>query len=113
MEKRNARFGATGSEHRGAVAIDGIRCFGFGFRLVHGRVGGGLDQQTGPMANNCRGDRRTITNIQRRSEANTSELQSLMRISYADICLKNKIAAKIHCCRQPEPYKDHYMQYTD
>src|SRR3546814_1180488 len=31
-----------------------------------------------------------------RSEEHTSELQSLMRISYAVFCLKNKIIATIH-----------------
>src|SRR3546814_7564015 len=32
----------------------------------------------------------TITRVGRRSEEHTSELQSLMRISYAVFCLKNK-----------------------
>src|SRR3546814_1625748 len=36
------------------------------------------------------GDEGTITNIAGRSEEHTSELQSLMRISYAVFCLKKK-----------------------
>src|SRR3546814_9155558 len=34
--------------------------------------------------------------IFRRSEEHTSELQSLMRISYADFCLKTKTQTNIH-----------------
>src|SRR3546814_2893950 len=33
---------------------------------------------------------KTHQRLERRSEEHTSELQSLMRIPYADICLKNK-----------------------
>src|SRR3546814_5953661 len=36
------------------------------------------------------------THAVRRSEEHTSELKSLMRISYADICLKNKVHHIIH-----------------
>src|SRR3546814_9929505 len=32
-----------------------------------------------------------------RSEEHTSELQSLMRISYADLCLKKKISIEKYC----------------
>src|SRR3546814_4018027 len=45
-----------------------------------------------------RGDERTLhytARRPRRSEENTSELQSLMRISYAVFCLKNKHRPKI------------------
>src|SRR3546814_5598948 len=38
----------------------------------------------------CRSRRRVLTNIEFRSEEHTSELQSLMRISYAVFCLKKK-----------------------
>src|SRR3546814_3433226 len=37
------------------------------------------------------GDQRSYANNRRRSEEHTSELQSLMRISYAVFCLKTKI----------------------
>src|SRR3546814_2091069 len=40
----------------------------------------------------------------RRSEEHTSELQSLMRISYAVFCLKKKKTKQ----RKPIDYKDHY-----
>src|SRR3546814_10920738 len=36
-----------------------------------------------------------ITGAETRTEEHTSELQSLMRISYADFCLKKKITIKI------------------
>src|SRR3546814_3437964 len=36
----------------------------------------------------------TVYNISKRSEEHTSELQSLMRISYAVFCLKNNISTK-------------------
>src|SRR3546814_8837758 len=39
----------------------------------------------------------TASNRSRRSEEHTSELQSLMRISYAVLCLKNKTNPKTHC----------------
>src|SRR3546814_10285773 len=38
----------------------------------------------------CRGPRKAAQEIRQRSEENTSELQSLMRISYAVFCLKKK-----------------------
>src|SRR3546814_6834209 len=43
-----------------------------------------------------------IENARMRSEEHTSELQSLMRISYAVFCLKKK---KQNRKRLPEPYK--------
>src|SRR3546814_3964818 len=41
-------------------------------------------------------DRRLDEHIARRSEEHTSELQSLMRISYAVFCLKKKNSKKRH-----------------
>src|SRR3546814_9932107 len=43
-----------------------------------------------------------------RSEEHTSELQSLMRISYAVICMKNKN----HYSHHPENTTHHYTQHT-
>src|SRR3546814_3474569 len=61
----------------------------------------------------CRGDiaeRQTCVIVRRsdqsievgfkRSEEHTSELQSLMRISYAVFCLKKKKKKKLHQCNQ-------------
>src|SRR3546814_6655827 len=49
-----------------------------------------------------------------RSEEHTSELQSLMRISYAGFCLKKKSQADyITCILQPQPYSlgpNHILQ---
>src|SRR3546814_1232349 len=43
---------------------------------------------------------RTITGANKRSEEHTSELQSLMRISYAVFCLTKKITTHPHRQRQ-------------
>src|SRR3546814_2936448 len=59
--------GGGGRQHRGLrVGIARLR------RIATGRRGGGVDRR------------------QRRSEEHTSELQSLMRTSYAVFCLKKK-----------------------
>src|SRR3546814_5247826 len=42
-----------------------------------------------------------------RSEAHTSELQSLMRISYAVFCLKNKRQTKRQHDAPPSTYRQH------
>src|SRR3546814_5419877 len=55
--------------------------------------------------------RNTMT-IPNRSEEHTSELQSLMRISYAVFCLKKKNKSKyIHTTRQNTPKYDNRMSY--
>src|SRR3546814_2728876 len=41
------------------------------------------------------GDVREVDGAEKRSEEHTSELQSLMRISYADFCSKKKTTTKI------------------
>src|SRR3546814_8682017 len=43
-----------------------------------------------------RGTGRSVSLLLRRSEEHTSELQSLMRISYAVFCLKKKRKIKVH-----------------
>src|SRR3546814_3657545 len=45
-----------------------------------------------------------VVGIDRRSEEHTSELQSLMRISYAVFCLKKK--------KTYRPTKEHFSRYT-
>src|SRR3546814_4518925 len=50
-----------------------------------------------------------------RSEEHTSELQSLMRISYAVFCLKKKTQHHNHCIAQPKHSTHHHTynnQYT-
>src|SRR3546814_9632266 len=64
------------------------------------RMGGGpsLDQSGGgPFRAQCE----IALHCQRRSEEHTSELQSLMRISYAVFCLKKK-KKKIHTTKNTE-----------
>src|SRR3546814_5913289 len=46
-------------------------------------------RHTSPIAVSSRFPTKTLRRRSARSEAHTSELQSLMRISYAVICLKN------------------------
>src|SRR3546814_1154579 len=51
----------------------------------------GVDRNTGDDENAERGQRLEQAAVGERSEEHTSELQSLMRISYAVFCLKKKI----------------------
>src|SRR3546814_3724057 len=53
-------------------------------------------------------DLRHVEGLQRRSEEHTSELQSLMRISYAVFCLKKKNKKN----KQDNHYQTHTIQYT-
>src|SRR3546814_3670000 len=55
--------------------------------LVYGRIR--ADPRSGGLTHLWRGDRLLLCR-KRRSEEHTSELQSLMRISYAVFCLKKK-----------------------
>src|SRR3546814_1997923 len=48
-----------------------------------------------------------------RSEEHTSELQSLMRISYAVFCLKKKIQSRAHHNNQNEHRETHIHQPRD
>src|SRR3546814_1324628 len=50
----------------------------------------GLLQCMSEAMRNCLPDPEITTNVEQRSEEHTSELQSLMRISYAVFCLKKK-----------------------
>src|SRR3546814_2651624 len=61
-------------------------------RLGFGRAEGALVAENGPR----RGDRCGRDDRARRSEEHTSELQSLMRISYAVFCLKKKNIIQEH-----------------
>src|SRR3546814_5976189 len=67
------------------------RGLGFGFGQRFGIAGQGALHLRGQLAgvDHLRADRRT-GGRDRRSEEHTSELQSLMRISYAVLCLKKK-----------------------
>src|SRR3546814_952883 len=57
------------------------------------RAGGGKARSAGQL---CRRFRRRRHDARLRSEEHTSELQSLMRISYAVFCLKKKKTQKRH-----------------
>src|SRR3546814_8901815 len=47
-----------------------------------------------------------------RSEEHTSELQSLMRISYAVFCLKKKKHYYIRSCKTPRTSENEYKKHT-
>src|SRR3546814_7939207 len=71
-----------------------------GFFAVHraeGSIAGGIHaEMTGQNVTECTGGAVAVTEqslADRRSEEHTSELQSLMRISYAVFCLKKKTKA--------------------
>src|SRR3546814_9743298 len=80
-------------------ALEGItarRCSGSGLALALGR--GGRRGEHGGGGEGRRGDEVKRSPHVERSEEHTSELQSLMRISYAVFCLKKKkkhITAKL------------------
>src|SRR3546814_1029653 len=73
--------------------------FDIGHDLLHGVVAGLLAQEAPQMLSRV-GKQRLVDEVDRRggafdrSEEHTSELQSLMRTSYAVFCLKKKIITK-------------------
>src|SRR3546814_4329434 len=77
-------LGCDGGQHfgRGAAADDEFRIFGVRRQIRPQPIGNGL-LCTGVLFQHMRDD-------EFRSEEHTSELQSLMRISYAVFCLKKK-----------------------
>src|SRR3546814_8522122 len=86
--------GRTGArEFRGFLA-DALRERHQGGARAHrrqeGRRSRGFPAQAGLFQGRVRQDRRNRAQRGRRSEEHTSELQSLMRISYAVFCLKKK-----------------------
>src|SRR3546814_4537117 len=66
---------------------------GIGPRLRRAWRAGGADGRFPAGAGSCRRQRMRAAGF-RRSEEHTSELQSLMRISYAVFCLKKKTKEK-------------------
>src|SRR3546814_6861903 len=57
--------------------------------------------------------RRNIEQRQERSEEHTSELQSLMRISYAVFCLKKKKKTIPNHMKTKIPLRNNYQQHTN
>src|SRR3546814_3702958 len=56
-----------------------------------------VDRERSELATDTAAERKELTQIYR-SEEHTSELQSLMRISYAVFCLKKKTTYKLVIC---------------
>src|SRR3546814_7867355 len=81
-----------GDKRHGTVEPDGEHIVALGQRAVGGAV-----LHVGAVAPDAGGDRLAVFGVRpdlarqrERSEEHTSELQSLMRISYAVFCLKKK-----------------------
>src|SRR3546814_2615385 len=89
---------ARGDPHRGGGRVAGYCRADAGFwRGYRPRAGMGLRQFVAPDCSSFRRDRgRRLCGVlsRQRSEEHTSELQSLMRISYAVFCLKKKTEKK-------------------
>src|SRR3546814_4862630 len=94
MGEPRAQSGRCRGEIAGAFGVDARGGVLFALRLVDGGIGGGVQDQVGPFDVHPRADGLFIADVERRpverSEEHTSELQSLMRISYAVFCLKKK-----------------------
>src|SRR3546814_5995955 len=78
-----------------AAGTPGVQSMPCDNSLADGR-GATLRAFAGTLA---RGDRARVAAYVLRSEEHTSELQSLMRISYAVFCLKKKIKTRKHHIR--------------
>src|SRR3546814_2429087 len=68
-----------------AEAAEALASFGFGSRRA-----GGIEHLRPPLRGDRSGKIAELLRLERRSEAHTTELQSLMRISYAVFCFQNK-----------------------
>src|SRR3546814_11424541 len=81
------------------------------FRSIESFCGGGASSSRllrrlmtlAPCCRLCRNSLRIERQIGTRSEEHTSELQSLMRISYAVFCLKKKTQTKMHLKKRLRP----------
>src|SRR3546814_8156016 len=83
-----ARAAQPGIEEAGKRHAHG--CEVLSVKIAQLCVGGVSFHQVVEVIGNLANDHCSTDKIERRSEEHTSELQSLMRISYAVICLKNK-----------------------
>src|SRR3546814_7028199 len=94
QEKRGAydRFGHAGVDPNNAAGGMGGAGFADAFGDIFGEIfgGGGARRGGGPQVYRGADLKYTLDISLERSEEHTSELQSLMRISYAVFCLKKK-----------------------
>src|SRR3546814_3236767 len=108
-----ADMDAVGAHHRHMFPDCAVVMLGHGLsprcQSLHTRGGGdsmhGRGKPGGMFAGFPPGRRRSI--IQHRSEEHTSELQSLMRISYAVLCLKKKNSNSIYTTQASYCKTDH------
>src|SRR3546814_2566070 len=73
--------------HETMLFLGSVGFFDLGHRPVSHTVAGGAGRTEGPFIS---ADKALAVTLAARSEEHTSELQSLMRISYAVFCLKKK-----------------------
>src|SRR3546814_2221618 len=83
-------LGSLASLRIGAKIYAGFCLVLFLLVLISGASWLGLQQTTGGMETSQQSSDAAITTAVMRSEEHTSELQTLMRISYAGLCLKKK-----------------------
>src|SRR3546814_4400455 len=82
--------------HRGEIGVEIAREQGFGFvdraavKHLDKTLVAAVAEPVARRQEDERGERNVIGDAALRSEEHTSELQSLMRISYAVFCLKKK-----------------------
>src|SRR3546814_9903208 len=90
--RRRSRRGSGRAERTGGLAsgISRLAAFTHSARSPPARAAGPRASNTARSQNRARSPRRRTRCRSRRSEEHTSELQSLMRISYAGFCLKKK-----------------------
>src|SRR3546814_4793896 len=108
----------AGRRRRSRLRLRRNRCgprYGSGkaVRQWRGRRGSGESIAAGPerpLARVLRPIRSMAQNARKRSEEHTSELQSLMRISYAVFCLKKKKNTKT---KTPNHHKDTHSNKTN
>src|SRR3546814_7384339 len=86
---RVRRIGVTGADDKAVAQIGGPIC-----PIAEVPAVRYVDDRTRPRGDEARENRRCDGGVDARSEEHTSELQSLMRISYAVFCLKKKTKKK-------------------
>src|SRR3546814_1681989 len=80
-------YGVSNVVHRGGLAVHDVDD-----EIGRGRVAVAVDHHVGEAVGHHIVGRRVFRTVLHRSEEHTSELQSLMRISYAVFCLKKQNA---------------------
>src|SRR3546814_6456098 len=102
LRRKDGGSNDVGGQHPGDLLL---RCRNASLNVRQGDIG---DRTIERIHHGCRHDRHG----DQRSEEHTSELQSLMRISYAVFCLKKKKHTEINKTRHTIIQKYHTQSYT-